>query len=103
LRRRKHESAFDTSVLELLERDWMEQSREVADVRSEALRKCLQAMPEKSRHLLKLRYFDGYPCQEVAKELGVKLNAIYKRLSRLHHGLKDCIELRLSESEVVEA
>ncbi|MEM7314995.1 MAG: sigma-70 family RNA polymerase sigma factor [Planctomycetota bacterium] len=103
LRRRKHETAFDVNMLELLERDWVDETREVADTRSEALRKCLQGIPEKSRQLLKLRYFDGHACQEVADRLGAKLNAIYKRLSRLHHGLKDCIELRMSEAEVLDA
>jgi len=29
--------------------------------------------------------------------VGIELNAVYKRLSRLHQGLKQCIEKRLAK------
>jgi DNA-directed RNA polymerase specialized sigma24 family protein len=45
-----------------------------------------------------LRYFDGHSCEEVAQQLGIGLNAIYKRVSRLHESLKDCIEEKLSRA-----
>ena len=48
---------------------------------------------------VRLRYFEDNSCGEVAKKLGTGLNAVYKRLSRLHQSLKDCIELRLDESK----
>ena len=69
------------------------------EARLEALRTCLKALPEKSSRLLRLRYFEDNSCGEVAKKLGTGLNAVYKRLSRLHEGLKKCIELRLDESK----
>ena len=68
----------------------------------DALRACLKTLPEKSSLLLRLRYFEGNSCGEIAKKLGKGLNVIYKRLSRLHQDLKECIELRLDESEVKE-
>jgi len=33
----------------------------------------------------------------VAEQLGVRLDAIYKRLSRLHQALKKCIETKLEQ------
>ena len=60
-------------------------------------------MPEKSRRLLRLRYFEGYACKEVADTIRAGLGAIYKRLSRLHQALKECVELRLNEAEVAES
>lgn len=103
LRRRKYEASMDASVLELLEQDWLTDARQESDSRSEALQKCLQSMPEKSRQLLRLRYFEGHACQEVADRLGAGLNAVYKRLSRLHQSLKNCIELRLNATDVAES
>jgi RNA polymerase sigma factor (sigma-70 family) len=63
------------------------------------LQDCLLSAPESARRLLKLRYFDGYSCEEVAEQMGVGLNAIYKRVSRLHESLKECIEGKLGNSE----
>lgn len=48
------------------------------------------------RHLLRLRYYEGYSCEQAADRLGIGLNAIYKRLSRLHQSLKECIEGKLN-------
>ena len=55
----------------------------------EALRACLKTLPEKSSRLLRLRYFEGNSCGEVAKKLGTELSAVYKRLSRLHNRVRE--------------
>ena len=62
----------------------------------------MKALPERSSRLLKLRYFENNNCGEVAEKFSMNLNAIYKRLSRLHHGLKECIELRLQKQGAQE-
>jgi len=99
LRRHRNERfGLETEILDLVEQQWLSEHSAVGGARMEALRECLAAMPQKSRHLLRLRYFDGYSCREVAEQLGAELNAIYKRLSRLHHGLRRCVELRLDEN-----
>ena len=56
------------------------------------------ASTEQTRELLKMRYFDGQRCEEVAASLNTKLDAIYKRLSRLHQALKFCIETKLTQA-----
>ena len=99
LRKHKHEThCLDASVLEILENEWAREPVETAGSRVEALRECLESVPENSRRLLRLRYFDGRSCEEVAAQLGAGLNAIYKRVSRLHQSLKTCIELRLERA-----
>lgn len=100
LKRHRRESiAPRAEVLDLLEREWLTAiPRE--DHRASALRECLKELPGKSRELLRLRYFDGMQCAAVAEHIGANLDAVYKRLSRLHQMLKDCVENRLDETEV---
>jgi RNA polymerase sigma-70 factor (ECF subfamily) len=98
LRRRKNEPAFlDEAILEQLEQEWVAERFGQDAGRSAALRDCIGELPAKSCDLLKRRYFDGYACEDVAQQLGIKLDAIYKRLSRLHHALKKCIETKLAQ------
>ena len=98
LRRQKNAPiCLDNTILELLEQEWANEALDQAGGRSEALRDCLEDLPVKSRDLLKRRYFDGHACEAVAEQLGVRLDAIYKRLSRLHQALKKCIETKLEQ------
>ncbi|MHC4166693.1 MAG: RNA polymerase sigma factor [Planctomycetota bacterium] len=104
LRRHRRElTGLDSELLGLLEQEWLSETADCGEQRMEALRACLKTLPDKSRRLLRLRYFEGDSCGEVAKKLGTELNAVYKRLSRLHKGLRGCIEIRLNESEARES
>ena len=87
----------------MLEQEWLSEPAHSGEVRMEALRACLKTLPEKSSLLLRLRYFESNSCGDVAKKLSTGLDAVYKRLSRLHQGLKECIELRLDESSETES
>lgn len=99
LRRQKNEPVcLDETILEIVEREWADEALCQAGGRSQALRDCLGELPDRSRELLRRRYFDGQRCDEVAAALGTKLDAVYKRLSRLHHALKGCIEAKLHQT-----
>ncbi len=95
-RHRREASCCDAEVLDLMEREWQSEAAHPAGARIEALQDCLAAAPEPARRLLKLRYHDGLSCEEVAAQMGLGLNAIYKRISRLHEDLKGCIEGKLA-------
>ena len=98
LRRHQREAlGLDTGILELLEHEWQAAPAHPSSAKIEALQECLAAAPESARRMLKLRYFDGYSCEEVAGQMGIGLNAIYKRISRLHQSLKECIEGKLGQ------
>ena len=99
LRRHQREIiCLDAEILELLEHEWQSASAHPAGAKIEALQDYLASAPESARRLLKLRYFDGYSCEEVAEQMGIGLNAIYKRVSRLHENLRECIEGKLSNA-----
>ena len=78
-----------------MEQEWQSEATHPGGAKIEALQSCLEAAPESARRLLKLRYFDGYSCEEVAELMGLGLNAIYKPVSRLHESLKECVEGKL--------
>jgi RNA polymerase sigma-70 factor (ECF subfamily) len=86
---------FDPEVLELLEADWQREQTAPAGDRIDALRDCVEALPEKSKKLLRLRYSDGLSCGEISEQVNAKLDAVYKRLSRLHEALRDCVEQKI--------
>jgi len=60
----------------------------------EALERCLERLPERSRHLLALRYEMSLTLQEMAARLETTLDAVHKTLSRLRAALQQCIEQR---------
>lgn len=94
----------DEEIRELLDREWQLESRPAtAASRIDALQECLASAPESARHLLRLRYHDGLSCEEVAQHMGIGLNAIYKRISRLHEDLRHCIEGKLSTNGMTGA
>ncbi len=63
--------------------------------RTEALLTCLEALPDQSRSLLRLRYEESLPLDEIAKRISRSLGATQKSLSRLRQQLQECIEKRL--------
>ena len=104
LRRHRREwTGLHSEILEMLEHEWLSETAHHGEQRMEALCACLKKLPAKSSRLLRLRYFEGKSCGEVAEKLGTELNAVYKRLSRLHRGLKECIDIRLNESKATES
>jgi len=96
LRSRKgHALVLGPTVLELLQADWEGGLGGSEGDRVEALRKCVESLPDDSRRMLELRYFQARTCTEVSREMGLGLDAVYQRLSRLHRSLRQCIERRL--------
>jgi RNA polymerase sigma-70 factor (ECF subfamily) len=77
-----------------------DRSESFASGQSEALEHCLDQLPEKSRHLLELRYERSLKIEQIAQELQATLDAIYQSLSRIRTRLQDCVNRRLSAGGV---
>jgi len=93
---------FVTAEMEVLESALQaaESAAPAPSVRRDALRRCLDQMPEaRGRRVLELRYGEGLPGEKVAQQVGVSLNALYTLLSRVRKLLQDCIERRVKTEE----
>ena len=87
---------FDDDVLECVASTSMELAPE-ADVRHEALAKCLQKLPPRDRELIMTRYEPGNGVEEAARRSGRSLVAAYKALARLRKLLHDCVSNQLAQ------
>ncbi len=98
LRSRKGRTlSLDETVLDLIASEWDEDAPDRKEgTRLEALRGCLGTLASGSRQILDLRYSEERPCAEIASLLGIGVDAVYQRLSRLHRAVKNCTQRRLS-------
>jgi RNA polymerase sigma-70 factor (ECF subfamily) len=87
---------FDDDVLECVAQTSVELAPE-ADVRHEALAKCLQKLPPRDRELIMTRYEPGNGVEEAARRSGRSLVAAYKALARLRKLLHDCVSNHLAQ------
>lgn len=78
-----------------------DRSEEMSSGKAEALERCLDQLPEKSRQLLSLRYERSLKIEQIAHELQATLDAVYQSLSRLRARLLDCVNRRLSAGGAV--
>lgn len=65
------------------------------DLRQDALRECIQQLPEKSRHLILSRYMQGNTLSEVAQGVGRKAENMKGTLHRIRVGLRACVNSKI--------
>ena len=73
-------------------------NRSEADVspRLDALRACLDELPEKARRLLEYRYQLSLTPREISRRIEGTRDAVYKALARVRMRLQDCIRRRMA-------
>jgi len=75
--------------------DAFDRTETIASARADALERCLEKLPEKSRRLLALRYEQSLKLNEIAERVNASLDAVHKALSRIRARLQQCVERRL--------
>ena len=63
----------------------------------EALRTCMSQMPERTRELVRMRYFDDLSPGAIASRLERTANDVRQMLFRLRRALLECVEKRMLE------
>ena len=97
LRRKENQNlVLNEEALELLEKDWPTEDEGASPKAIEALRGCMGKMTPYSREILRLRYMEGLAGTQVAETLNRKVDTVYKALTRIHMGLRDCVKRQLA-------
>jgi RNA polymerase sigma-70 factor (ECF subfamily) len=81
------ESAFDQLAFE--------ESNRPSSERQDALRHCLDRLPDRARNLVHLRYHDALQLADIAARVNISREAVRKALSRSREALQRCVERRL--------
>lgn len=91
---RSRDRSFDPEVLDAIAEE-TEKRADGFERRAEALRGCLEKLPDKHRTLLENRYRGGESVTTLAELAGKSADAISMTLFRVRRTLKDCIERNL--------
>ena len=92
--RSRQPQALDEDVAANLEAETPAEEPALAD-RVQALRTCLEGLPEASRQVVQVVYGQDMEQTEAAERLGTSHGALRVRLTRLREVLRACIERRL--------
>ena len=90
----------DTRLFDLLDAEMFDELKETKNLIawSETLNDCLKKLSGESQKILLLRYEGERNCNEVATLMGISLDSVYKRLSRIHLKLRDCVNSKAGMS-----
>ena len=83
-------------ILDLLESPGADPAGDDWSDRCEALQRCLAGLPPAAQGLLQMKYGEGLTAAAIAGRMHRTADAVYQNLSRLHRGLRECVEKRLT-------
>lgn len=105
LKKHGREIALDDSrLLDMMDAESMDELKESQyfAARAELLDDCLKKLSSESQRILSLRYGSDRSCAEVASVMEISLDSVYKRLSRIHLALRDCVNTKVIGSTLRE-
>jgi len=70
---------------------------EVIGDRSVALKDCIDLLNDREKSLIRLRYGQSVPVEEIATRMNRSANGVYKALVRVRERLLACIKRKLAE------
>ena len=89
---------FSQALLERVAETAVEQAGVLQlDDRRAALTQCVEKLSPKDRDLLTRRFAQGATTQSTAAQIGRSIDAVYKALARIRHGLFDCVTRALAQ------
>ncbi len=90
---------FETQALENLSESY--ETDEGFDNRIEALRRCLNKLPEIQGRIIRMRYDQNLTVKEIALKIGRPVHGMYKAVIRIHNSLQECIEGKLRQWDMI--
>lgn len=90
----RHRSRHVQNLAEHIRRILEEDEDDVEDTQEKVqqMRLCMESLPEKSKRLLELYYFERVSVKDLSEDLRIHSDSIYQALYRLRLKLKRCIE-----------
>lgn len=67
------------------------------------LKSCLEKLPEKSRDLIDLYYYNDISTPEIADQIDMKADTVCRALSRVREKLRECITRSINEGGIAHA
>ena len=65
----------------------------------EALRRCLERVPDRGQGVLRARFADELSYQQIGERLGMTIEAVRKALFRLKKQVRSCVETSLRDAQ----
>lgn len=84
-------------VRQMISRDDPEKDDGEIETNLREMKNCLEKMPEKTKELVELHYFQQIPIKELGELLGLNSETVYRAIYRVRHKLKRCIEFALKK------
>jgi len=97
--RRTAKVIADSGLLDIVEKAF-EENEEPWLERRQALMKCIDALPDKSRQLLRLKYDQGLSFVDMARRLQRSKDSLKMALHRVRQALVECVEKRLRRTSL---
>jgi len=94
--RRGTKLSFNSELIEELA-DMQLQNIEVIGQRGAALRECIDLLDDRDKSLIRMRYDQTVPVEEIAIKMKRSTNGVYKALVRVRDRLLSCIRRKLAE------
>ena len=99
--KKRNRIQFDDQVTEMIETaSKAKLTNDNSIEKIDALKKCLQKLPQKERQVVQLKYSNGQSNKTLADSQGVSVPTIYRHLSRIYLNLHNCINRNLSPEEL---
>ena len=86
---------FSQEVFDALAEKVSEVSLE-EDIRRDALQFCIEGLSDQNREMIRMRYIEDLPIDEVANHLKRPTKTVYRILQQVRNWLQGCIENRLA-------
>ncbi len=94
--KKNYRMKFSEKTMEVIEQLEAEQAGD-EDSRVEALKKCVQKLNSDEKRILEIRYEDGSTLKTLAGRVGMNINTLYNRLSKIHVALLNCVKKSMIE------
>lgn len=96
---RRPNSELEDSFIEAVAAE-IDRRAEVLDRKADALKLCVQKLPEAHRKIVLWRYYEDCGIEEIAAKSRRTVEAVYRLLSRIRGVLNDCVSRQLVASPV---